>query len=751
MKSVRKSVCAWALGLAVLFGGVVPSVYAMGPVEQQSADLSLRAHVQAINNHVARLQGMLVYAQGVYEKDAAKARVIADLKKVVASQSLNGFLDLGACYLRAERIGQLIVHISCLVDNAFAHALAYSLTDALPFGINQTLLADKLAHNERALQLLSKKIEDSGLSFINRAYRSFKDLNAQYGLVNKALGVAAIIGVAALAVRYTPKSVVKKMVQLPWLNYCAQPILACKNFVGTPDFIIGEALKPTASFLLRTEQSMLSGVVTGAQSAFVQGLCEPLTKPISLFGTSLVAGALAYGNHCITRINARLAGRALARDPQEALKEEAPKLTFADVRDLSVPKGRLERIMDRMVNPMGHKGIECVLFVGLPGTGKTFLSKAMCGEMTKRIHEQDLASRVNVRYLEVAHTQVTNIGLRALIENAQERSRCVLLLDELDKLLEQHPEMTSELLQLLDGLDDVADPKKPIIIVATANSLATINDALLRSGRFGEPIYFEYPKFNERKDFFANQDGLDEASIERYALRTRGCSFKDMEMIIADARHDVAGAVDEQVFINAVDRVINERVLKISHEVQQGADACEHTAVRIAGRALVQLTYSPEHFDVATMCAVHKPSQEKGQLPQKVFGACFARFADEQDKVATSKNLIVQMCSALAEREAEKIVFGEMSFILDMRARSESVEIERMAQEFVKMRDNILGKVPAKKCSDVIEKCGETVKALLEKRHGAFDAICAALKEKHTLTKEEIETVLGACYESCGE
>jgi len=162
-------------------------------------------------------------------------------------------------------------------------------------------------------------------------------------------------------------------------------------------------------------------------------------------------------------------------DIKEALKETVEwPLKYADLfksADTNPPKG--------------------IILHGLPGTGKTYLAKA-------------LASESGVNFISVKGPQIlsryigeSEKGVRELFRMAKQASPCILFLDEIDSLTPRRSSdgsgsgvierVIGQFLTEMDGIEDL----KGVIVLAATNRIDLIDPALLRSGRFD--LIFELP------------------------------------------------------------------------------------------------------------------------------------------------------------------------------------------------------------------------------------------------------------------
>jgi len=175
--------------------------------------------------------------------------------------------------------------------------------------------------------------------------------------------------------------------------------------------------------------------------------------------------------------------------------------TFADVKGQDAAVRRLSLALDRALSPEAYPGAATLgsaayLLVGVPGQGKTMLSRAVARELVAR-----RGKRARVLYIRSAAVLSKWVGeseqrIRSIFDQASrdaaERGIFTLIIfDEADSLLigREHYDstgtrssVTTTLLTYLDG----AVPLPPgVMILALSNFEGRIDKALLRSQRLG--------------------------------------------------------------------------------------------------------------------------------------------------------------------------------------------------------------------------------------------------------------------------
>jgi SpoVK/Ycf46/Vps4 family AAA+-type ATPase len=138
-----------------------------------------------------------------------------------------------------------------------------------------------------------------------------------------------------------------------------------------------------------------------------------------------------------------------------------------------------------------------ILFHGPPGVGKTFLAKAVAGEYG--------LSFIHVSAADLT-TGIVGGGARRVVEafdTAAANVPCVLFFDEFDALAQERasePDMENRrtVAQLLTSLEEHR-PLADLVVMAATNDLVSLDQAVLRPGRFDRHIRVDLPDATTRE------------------------------------------------------------------------------------------------------------------------------------------------------------------------------------------------------------------------------------------------------------
>ncbi|SCG17904.1 ATPase family associated with various cellular activities (AAA) [Micromonospora echinofusca] len=224
----------------------------------------------------------------------------------------------------------------------------------------------------------------------------------------------------------------------------------------------------------------------------------------------------------------------VAGDADRVYDVEASGIRLADVGGMSAVKERLElAFLGPLRNPelrrMYGKSLRGGLMLyGPPGCGKTFLARAVAGEMGAKF--------ISLSIVDVLDMWMGNSerNLHELFQAARRNAPCVLFLDEVDALGHKRSQVGSSSMrtlgnQLLAELDGMEGSNEGVFVLAATNTPWDVDPALRRPGRLDRVVLVLPPDAEARR------------SILEYHLRERPIAGIDLRKIVA-ATEDYSGA-----------------------------------------------------------------------------------------------------------------------------------------------------------------------------------------------------------------
>jgi transitional endoplasmic reticulum ATPase len=180
--------------------------------------------------------------------------------------------------------------------------------------------------------------------------------------------------------------------------------------------------------------------------------------------------------------------------------KDRPTEKLADVAGLDDVKAELrEKVIEPFLHPEVYERFKVkigggILMYGPPGNGKTFIAKAVAGELDAAFFN------VNASQIKDKYVGETEKNLQKLFDEARAHPKSVLFLDEVDHLLAKRGNRkigtVAQFLSLTDGL---VKNTNCLLVLAATNKPWVLDEAVVRPGRLGTHIYVGPPDAKARE------------------------------------------------------------------------------------------------------------------------------------------------------------------------------------------------------------------------------------------------------------
>ena len=234
----------------------------------------------------------------------------------------------------------------------------------------------------------------------------------------------------------------------------------------------------------------------------------------------------------------------LDEDARRWIVTRKPGVKFDDVAGLEDVKAIIRR---RVIYPFLHPDITKryrkkagggVLLYGPPGTGKTMIAKAIATELE--------AAFFSVKCSDIISKWVGEAekNLQKLFAGARACPRAVIFMDETEAIVARRGgdstvmnRVIPEFLTQVDGLDT---GESTLLLLGATNRPWDMDEAALRTGRFGELIYIGLPDHAARLHMLtqALRDVpiAEDVDLEDLARRLEGCTGADINGLLERAK-----------------------------------------------------------------------------------------------------------------------------------------------------------------------------------------------------------------------
>lgn len=420
--------------------------------------------------------------------------------------------------------------------------------------------------------------------------------------------------------------------------------------------------EPFVTYSPETDNTVLIGFLKDNNVQFSGSEPKGQNILVSLFINSFpVLLLIAVWVYFMRQMQGGASGRgalSFGKSRARLLGEDQVNVTFADVAGVEEAKEELVEIVEFLMDPgkfqqLGGKIPKGVLLVGLPGTGKTLLARAIAGEAKVPFYTISGSDFVEM-FVGVGASRV-----RDMFEQAKKSAPCIIFIDEIDAVGRHrgaglgggHDEREQTLNQLLVEMDGF-EGNEGVIVIAATNRPDVLDPALLRPGRFDRQVVVPLPDVRGREQILKVHMRKvplgDDVKPSIIARGTPGFSGADLANLVNEAA--LFGArqnnrvVSMENFEKAKDKIMmgaERRSMVMSEEEKR------LTAYHEAGHAIVGLSV-PDHDPLYKVTIIPRG---------RALGVTM--FLPEEDRYSYSKRrLNSQITSLFGGRIAEELVFG---------------------------------------------------------------------------------------------
>ena len=390
-----------------------------------------------------------------------------------------------------------------------------------------------------------------------------------------------------------------------------------------------------------------------------------------------------------------------------------------------------------------------ILLDGPPGTGKTLLAKAIAHEAGVPFLNQNASGLIEM-YVGLGAKRV-----RGLFKIARKKAPCVVFIDEIDavgakrgkdKNSSENDQTINALLQEMDGFNG----REGIFIIAATNRADTLDEALVRSGRFDRKITVNPPRdWTVRRDLFEHYLGKFKCSetidIDTLAKQTPGFTGADIAMVCNEASIVAIMHNKEEIDTACIEEAIDKKVFNGNRsKTEAPEDDRNIVAYHEAGHAVM-------HYILGEPIARASIQATTSGVGGVVFGV------DKGTMFTTRKMLRDRVLVGYAGRVSEEIKFGTENITTGARNDIEQatdiitsyIEKYGFDEDFGLLSIGVLAdkhlidsKYIVNRSSTISKELYTECKKLLSENYEKVELLAKALLKHETMSGADIKTLL---------
>ncbi len=429
-------------------------------------------------------------------------------------------------------------------------------------------------------------------------------------------------------------------------------------------------------------------------------------------------------------------------------------MTFDDVAGNYEAKESLLELVDFIQNPEKYSRFNArmpkgILLYGEPGTGKTLMAKALAGEAGVPFYAVSGSDFVQV-YAGLGAGRIRN-----LFKKAKKSGKSVIFIDEIDAIgkkraagnIKGSDEGDRTLNALLTEMSGFADDSGTVVVAAT-NRIDTLDNALLRPGRFDRQIEIMLPDRNARKDIiklYLNKINAEDINIDELADMTVYFSGAMIENLINEA---ALSAIRQRS-----DKITDDHIKRAYLEVLAGVEKKDYdngiqktiTSYHEAGHAFVSRFLLPENKIIRVSV-----------IPTSKGAGGYTLSTPNSEEVLTKRKIINHLSVLMAGRVSEEVFFGNEN--ITAGAQNDIEKATSLAVDYVSkygMNDTVFInyellsdklRIPLTSVEDSVKKLTseiyEKVFKLIESNKEKIEEIARLLIEKEVIYQDELDNLL---------
>ncbi|HCS74207.1 MAG TPA: cell division protein FtsH [Clostridiales bacterium] len=497
---------------------------------------------------------------------------------------------------------------------------------------------------------------------------------------------------------------------------------------------------------------LVQDIAVEEKSRLMQG--EQLVSMVLSLG--MIGVLLVYAKRNVSKQKQGMSGKSIF----SAILPENVNTGFADVAGNDEAKESIQEIVDFIKNPekyaqYGARLPRGIIFYGSPGTGKTLMAKAVAGESGVPFIAVSGSDFVQM-YVGVGASRI-----RDLFKKARCYGKCVIFIDEIDALgkkrdggldgggNDERDQTLNALLSEMSGFED----NEGIVVIAATNRMDSIDEALLRPGRFDRHIEIQLPDIQSRLkilEHHAKNKPLDKnVDLTKLARQTVYFSGAKLENLLNEAAIQAAR--------RSVDSIQVEDIERAFYTVIAGSEKKDRSTISDEDRKITAY-HESGHALMTRLLAPENKVSRITIIPSTKGAGGFSMNIPPERMYHKKKDLENSIKIALAGRGAEELIFGEQNITtgasndlekatgtllnivrrLGMNRKSGLLNYDVLYNNgFQQVQDDVL-----EECKVSMDELYKEVKELLWENRKILKALAESLLIHETLDEKDLDQII---------
>jgi len=443
------------------------------------------------------------------------------------------------------------------------------------------------------------------------------------------------------------------------------------------------------------------------------------------------------------------------------------RVTFEQVAGLDEEKEELAEIVDFLKLPRKYHDIGAriprgVLLVGPPGTGKTYLARAVAGEAGVPFFSISGSDFVEM-FVGVGASRV-----RDLFEQAKRAAPSIIIIDEIDAVGRKrgaglgggHDEREQTLNQLLVEMDGFG-VREGVIVLAATNRPDILDPALLRPGRFDRRIVVNRPDVKGREAVLeVHAEGKKigpDVSLKVVAQTTAGFTPADLENLMNESALIAARENKEMVDSESIrrafikvgigtekkSRVISEKERRMTAYHEAGHAICHEVLPELDATYMISVIPTGQAGGyVMPLPGEDRMFMSKRRMEQDIVAGLGGRAAEAlvMKDVTTGASNDIEKATALARNMVMKYGMSETLGPLQFGNNNEEVFLGRDIANTRNYGEEVASLIDSE-IKRIVESGYNAALEILETHMDVMHKIVELLMRKERVTGDEVRAL----------